>query len=144
MDKPQLHVESKILYRIHYDPTSCYYSEPAYPLRIFILQFFNNYSNINFLFNVNFSKWYLSEHRTIFCTHFLSVPFLLPNPLDPYIVRINSQKDNLWEISTLIDWELNLLEKNVPTCFFHMLCSPDIVWTVWQICIKLIVNPVTF
>jgi len=90
MDKPQLHVESEFLYRIQYDPTSCYYSEPAYPLRIFIIQYSNNYCKINFPFNVNFSKLYLSDYLTTICTNFSSVPCLLPNPVDPYVVRINN------------------------------------------------------
>jgi len=56
IDNPQLHEESEFRYRIQYDPTIGYYYELAYPLRIFILQSFNNYCNINFPFNVKFSK----------------------------------------------------------------------------------------
>ena len=37
MDNSQLPAEREFHYRIHYDPASGYYFDPANPLRIFIL-----------------------------------------------------------------------------------------------------------
>jgi len=36
MGNPQLHEEGEFRNRIQYDPTSGYYSEPPYPILIFI------------------------------------------------------------------------------------------------------------
>lgn len=72
MDKPQLHVESKFLYRIQYNPSSCYYSEPDYPLRIFILQFFNNYLISISLLMLNFP----SDIFQITGQHFVHIFYL--------------------------------------------------------------------